>query len=163
MSSVSGLSPQHRAHARRILISGCELLLRHAPDVHYTEGPNRWGAIDHRLLISRGEYLRAGDCSSTTTWLLWNALHVTYRLRDDVNGTHWTSGYTGTQLRHGKPVIHEANLKIGDLVFYGHGWPGQHVALYLGGGQVFSHGSEAGPYKLPVHYRPDYMGAHRYI
>lgn len=163
MSSVSGLSAEHRARARSEIARGCQLLLEHAPDVHYTEGPNRWGAITNHLEIRRGQYLRAGDCSSTATWLLWNALHVPYGVRDVVNGCDWRAGYTGTILQHGKRVIHEGNAQVGDLAIYGNGWPGQHVAVCLGGGWVFSHGSEAGPYKLPLHYRPDLMQIRRCI
>src|SRR5262249_27972434 len=43
----------------------------------------------------------------------------------------------------------------GDLVFYGSGLPWEHVAIYVGGGQVVSHGGEAGPLLLPVDYRSD--------
>jgi len=31
----------------------------------------------------------------------------------------------------------------------------EHVAMYVGGGKVFSHCGEGGPYILPIDYRPD--------
>lgn len=162
MSSVSGLSEPHREHCRAIVVKGCELLLAHPDEVHYTEGPQRWSAIEQRLLIEKGQVLREGDCSSTATWLLWNALKHTYALEDLVNGLGWRAGYTGTMLEHGKRVRLERDIKHGDLAIYG-GPPGKHVAVCVGGGMVMSHGSEAGPYKLPMHYRDDLYEVRRYI
>jgi hypothetical protein len=129
MSSVSGLSDAHRAEARRIVARGCELLLAHARDVHYTMGPRRWSAIDARALISRGQILHEGDCSSTATWLLWNALAHHFGVRDVVNDTHWRAGYTGTIARHGKPVQRDGNIKLGDLILYGRPPVFEHVAV----------------------------------
>jgi hypothetical protein len=164
MSSVSGLSPHHRAAARRIIAHGCELLLNHQTAVHYTEKSLRWSAIQRQLLAQRGQILTEGDCSSTATWLLWCALYHEYGVRDVVNDESWRGGFTGTMLKHGKRVIHEANAQVGDLAIYGEpGTNGEHVAVCLGGGIVFSHGSEAGPFRLPLHYRPDLMEIRRYI
>jgi cell wall-associated NlpC family hydrolase len=44
--------------------------------------------------------------------------------------------------------------KVGDSVLYGPRPTFEHVATYIGGGLVFSHGSEAGPFKLSAYYRP---------
>jgi hypothetical protein len=163
MSSVSGLSSAHRAHARHVVARGAALLLSHPSEVHYTQSAERWEGIARRLLVSRGEYPHHGDCSSTATWLLWNALEHAYGVRDVVNGDSWRGGFTGTMLQHGKPVRHEGNVQVGDLAIYGRGYPGEHVAVCLGGGVVFSHGSEAGPFKLALHYRPDILAIRRYI
>lgn len=95
------------------------------------------------------------------TWCLWNALNVTYGHSDSVNGTQWRAGYTGTLLTHGERVW--GPLLVGDPVIYGRGFPGHHVAIYVGNGRVISHGSEAGPLLLPVHYRSDVMQVRRYI
>ena len=78
-----------------------------------------------------------------------------------VNGAGWAAGYTGTQAMHGRVVSLDA-LEVGDLVFYGRAWPYGHVAGYVGGGKVISHGSEGGPYLLPVRYRSDVSHARRY-
>lgn len=162
--SVSGLSSRHRREARKIIVEGAEMMLAHRSRVHYTQGPQRWEGIDRRRLISKGQYPGSSDCSSSSTWLLWNAIHVPYGVRDVVNGTNWRSGYTGTLLTHGKVVRHEENIKVGDLALYGRpGSTGAHVALCIGGGFVFSHGSEAGPFKVNLHYRPDLMCVRRYI
>ena len=63
-------------------------------------------------------------------------------------------GFTGTLAAHGRSVS-LAGAKPGDLVFYGGGYPYHHVAVYVGYGRVISHGSEGGPYLVPVDYRSD--------
>lgn len=161
--SVSGLSEKHRQAVRVVVAHGASLLLGHQAAVHYTQGPLRWEGITKRLLISRGQAISHGDCSSTATWLLWNGLYVLFGVRDVVNGSDWRFGFTGTMLAHGKAIRHESNIKVGDLAIYGHGAPGEHVAVCLGGGMVFSHGSEAGPFKAPLHYRPDLLSLRRYV
>lgn len=164
MSSISGLSPLHRAQARHVIAEGCALLLAHAASVHYTQGPDRWSAITQGLRVARGQYLTYGDCSSTATWLLWNALtHVHPHARDLVNGLHWQAGYTGTIAEHGKAVRHDRDIQVGDLILYGAGWPYEHVTVALGGGVCFSHGGEAGPFKLPIDYRADRAMVRRFI
>lgn len=166
-TSVSGRSEEHRAEMRRIIARGCELMLNHTGAVHYSMGPDRWEGITRKLLISKDQYPRHSDCSSSSTWLHWNA-HVAHFPgnpgRDVLNAAHWAYGYTGTLLEHGKTVQHEDNILVGDLALYGvPGTTGKHVAVCLGGGKVFSHGSEGGPYKLDLDYRSDLMVIKRYI
>lgn len=164
MTSVSGLSAEHRAEARRIIVKGCAMLLAHRTQVRYTQDPvARWEAIAHDLRIAKGEWLKHGDCSSTQTWLIYNALTHVHAHRDTVNGLDWKAGYTGTIATHGKPVAHLGNAQVGDSVLYGRSWPYEHVATYLGGGIVFSHGSDAGPYRLAIDYRPDRAMIRRHI
>lgn len=167
MSSVSGRSPEHRAEMRRIVAHGCEIMLDHKGAVHYSMEGDRWEGIDKRLLISKGQFPKHSDCSSSSTWLHWNAAVAHFPTnpgRDVLNGLRWTAGFTGTLLQHGKVVEHEDNILVGDLALYGiPGTTGKHVAVCLGGGLVFSHGSEGGPYKLDLHYRSDLMVVRRYI
>lgn len=163
--AYSGLDAHDRAAARQIVTHGIGILLAHRDAVHYTQeaGP-RWEGINNHLLIAKGQFPRHGDCSSTHTWLLWNALALQFKLPDIVNGSHWLAGFTGTLLNHGKILHHIENAKIGDGVVYGpHGSTGEHVATYMGGGYVLSHGSEGGPYKLTWDYRKDFLSCRRYI
>lgn len=162
---VSGLSDDHAAHARSLIIKAAHTMVSHKSEIHYSQGGNRWEGIANRLTITKGQYPKHCDCSSTTTWMLWDALARPYGVRDLVNHTNWRAGYTGTQYRSGKAVVHDKNLKIGDLIFYGTQGGGvpEHVAIYVGGGKVFSHGSEGGPYILPLDYRPDRRMSRRYI
>jgi cell wall-associated NlpC family hydrolase len=163
MSSVSGLSEAHRIRARDMAMQAAFLGLEHAPELHYTQGPKRWQGIDNDLKAWRHEYPTQADCSAFATWCLWNGLDH-YGVRDVVNAAAWKAGYTGTMLQHGKPVVHEENIMRGDLALYGvPGTTGKHVAICIGGGLVISHGSEGGPYKLPLHYRGDLIVVRRYI
>lgn len=157
------LTPRERTSARNIVLLGARKGLAHADQIHYTQSSRRWEGIDHKLRVVRGEFPRYADCSSYVTWLLWNALtHAkgTLHIPDVVNGEHWLGGYTGTLKEHGRRVT--GHLIVGDEVHYG-GGTGHHVAVYIGGGMVFSHGSEGAPYKLPVHYRGDFVEARRVI
>lgn len=161
---VSGLSDAHAAEARRVILLGVRLLMENPARVHYTQDAvARWEGISHRLRIASGDHPTHGDCSSTHSWLLWNALtHVGVR-RDLVNGAGWGGGYTGTIASHGKLVHDVRNAKVGDAVLYGPAPTFEHVATYIGGGRVFSHGSERGPYLLGIDYRPDRGMIRRHI
>jgi len=98
------------------------------------------------------------DCSwfVTITYFAGNA--------EDPNGRGFDGqGYTGTLLGHGRRIT-RAELKPADLVFYGFYQgsspafpPGSptHVALYAGGGKVYSMGSSAGPSFYDLTYRSD--------
>ncbi len=165
MIGVSGLGDAHRARVRQLVAQGSQLLLSRIGDVHYSEGANRWNGIATRKLIVQAAHVFPfyGDCSSTATWLLWNGLSHEFGRPDDVNGERWTGGYTGTMAGHGTLVRNDADIKVGDLVLYGPPPTFEHVAVALGGGVVFSHGSEAGPFKLPIDYRPDRAEVRRYI
>lgn len=163
MSSVSGLSAAHRAKARQLTGQAARVGLDHAPELHYTQGASRWQGIDLRRKAWKGQYPTYADCSSFATWCLWNGLSH-YGVRDTVNGLFWKAGYTGTMLAHGKVVVHEENILVGDLALYGiPGTTGKHVAICIGGGKVISHGSEGGPYLLPIRYRSDLICVRRYI
>ena len=163
MASVSGLSAPHRIRARDLAMRAAFLGLRHAPDLHYTQGPRRWQGIDRNLKAWKGDYPHYGDCSAFATWCLWNGLDH-YGVRDTVNGQRWKAGWTGTMVQHGKHVRHESNVMRGDLALYGDpvGRTG-HVAICVGSGKVISFGSEAGPFLLPIHYRADFKQIRRYI
>jgi cell wall-associated NlpC family hydrolase len=162
---VSGLSDAHAAHARAVILKDAKIMVANKGAVHYSQGSNRWEGIDHRCTHMRNTYPKHCDCSSTATWMLWDAMARPYGVRDLVNHANWRAGYTGTMINGGKAVLHKSNLKIGDCSFYGwqsRGVP-KHVAIYVGGGRVFSHGSEGGPYFLPVDYRSDRVAMRRYI
>lgn len=157
--SVSGLSPQHQRQAVNMALQAAVLGFHHQPAIHYTQGPERWQGINNHRKAWRGEYPTQADCSAYVTWCLWNGLDH-FHVRDTVNGQGWRAGYTGTMLEHGQRV---GSPLPGDAVIYGSSWPGEHTALYTGGGLVVSHGSEAGPMLIPWRYRPDVLSIRRYI
>lgn len=132
---------------RRAVVAAMLLLYHHRAAVHYTQGFQRMIGITANLRPPR--FPVYADCSAAATWAYFVAG------APDPNGAGYNgTGYTGTLARHGRKVTLDV-AKPGDLVFYGPRWPWQHVAVYVGGGKVISHGSEGGPYLLPVNYRGD--------
>lgn len=158
--SVSGLSERHRKEAVNGVLQAAVLGLHHAPVIHYTQGPGRWSGIDKHCNASKGQYPRYADCSAYATWCYYNGLYLRGHHTDIVNGLHWGAGYTGTMLEHGRRV---SSPIAGDAIIYGSRWPGEHTAVYTGGGLVVSHGSEAGPMLIPWRYRSDVLAIVRYI
>lgn len=140
-------------------------MVRNKNSIHYSQRGDRWEGIDNRCSHMKNTYPKHCDCSSTATWMLWDAIARTYHVHDIVNHANWKAGYTGTMYKSGKAVKHDSNLKIGDLIFYGTQAGGipEHVAVYIGGGLVFSHGSEGGPYILRLDYRRDRRMSRRFI
>jgi cell wall-associated NlpC family hydrolase len=163
VSSVSGLSPSHRARARELTIVAAELGLRHAPELHYTQDARRWEGIDKHLKAWRHQFPNYADCSAFATWCLWHGLDH-YGVRDTVNGEAGRRATPARWSEHGKLVRHAASIKRGDLALYGDpfGRTG-HVAVCIGGGMVISFGSEPGPFRLPINYRQDLHQVRRYI
>ena len=166
---ISGLSDEHASHARHLMVLQANLMVRNKTSVHYSQRYDRMEALRNHKSVVRGQYPVTADCSSTAYWMHWDACHRPYNLRDLlVDGPDWNPNktiYTGTMYRNGKGVVHDENLKIGDLIFYGDQGGGipEHVAVYIGGGKVFSHGSEGGPYILDLDYRNDRRMSRRFI
>lgn len=150
------LSPVQRIRARRAIRRAARLLLHHAGPVHYTQGSMRWQGIRNKRRSIKGEYPNYSDCSSSSTWEIWDAvadlIHSGHVTIDFVNGLGWRAGSTYTMIRHGKRISRPR--MVGDMVFYGATYSPGHVAPYIGGGYVISHGSEGGPYLARWNYRP---------
>lgn len=141
----------------KVCTVAAKLALEHAPEVHYTQGGLRWQGINRKDIAAQGDFPNYADCSSFYTWCLWQLLKDG---PDVVNGADWQAGYTGTLLTHGRRLNGDVE---GAAALYGNGWPGKHVAYCLGNGMVISHGSEGGPYLLPLHYRSDLMEIRAYL
>jgi hypothetical protein len=167
MASYSGLDRTNRIRCRDRVVTAALLAYRNRASVHYTRGSARWQGISRKRNARLGQYPSYADCSAFATWCLWNGLYLGFGKRDIVNGASWTGGFTGTLLSRGKLVRDRRNMLRGDLVFYGRGWPGNHVAIVVavknGVAYVVSHGSEGGPYYLRWNYRSDVMCVRRYI
>lgn len=115
--------------------------------IHYTQTSKRMQGVRQKMRPVPPKLSVWEDCSSECTYEDWLVGWP------DPNGLGYNgSGYTGTMIRHGWLV---ANPQVGDKVFYGPGrWSITHVAEYIGGGMVHSHGSESGPEPHPINYRP---------
>ena len=117
--------------------------------IHYTQDGRRMQGVRERIRVPG--FPQWEDCSSFATWCYWVAG------APDPNACGYNgSGYTGSQIGLGKKV---AAPRPGDLVFYGGEPPPRscprHVAVYVGNGQVVSHGSESGPHLVALDYRDD--------
>lgn len=158
--SVSGLSNRHAREAVDGVLQAAVLGVHHAAAQRYTQGPMRWQGIDRRRDASQGQFPTYSDCSAFATWCYWNGLYLRGHHTDIVNGERWEAGYTGTMLAHG---VHVGEPEPGDAIIYGSAWPGEHTAIYTGGGFVVSHGGDPGPLLLPWRYRTDVLSIRRYI
>lgn len=169
MARVSGLTDKQASHARELLVRSAKNMVKHKDQIDYSQAYDRQDAMRKHKTITRGEYPAHADCSSTSWWMLWDAMGRNYKVRDIVCKTQgWNPNqtvYTGSMYRNGKAVVHDRNLKIGDLIFYGDQGGGipEHVAMYVGGGKVFSHGSDGGPYIIDLDYRSDRRMSRRFI
>jgi peptidoglycan hydrolase-like protein with peptidoglycan-binding domain len=98
------------------------------------------------------------DCSSYVTWLYSISGAPTSgfagRLPDPNGFGYRVIGYTGTLAKHGVRVSANAALRVGDLVFYGGGYPYGHVAIVVDAVRrlVSSHG-QPGVRTVPFNYR----------
>lgn len=130
---------------RQVIVNAALFGAQREPYIHYTQSSSRMYGVRNRIrppAIPRYE-----DCSSFATWCYWLAGAA------DPNGLGYNGqGYTGTLAAHGRRVS-TSELRPGDLVFYGGGFPYTHVVVYIGRGRVVSHGSESGPKVTSVFYR----------
>jgi hypothetical protein len=139
---------------RQQALSAARLVYDHRYSHYYTQDSRRWQGIANKVRPPR--YPTYSDCSSFVTWCYWLSRGGS---SDIMNGQAWRAGYTGTLTNHGTRVS-LSNMKPGDLVFYG--FPVNHVAIYVGGGRVISHGHDpVGLYS--VYYRRDVNHARSYV
>ena len=155
---LANLGYWDKRKAVNMTLEAAILALHHSWNVNYTQGGSRWEAIERGYKAWRGQYPHWADCSSFVTWCLWNGLDH-FHMPDVVNHQNWRGGYTRTMLMSGWRV---SSPLPGDAVIYGSGWPGEHTALYTGGGLVVSHGGP-GVHLLPMRYRNDVLAIRRYI
>lgn len=175
VAHVTDLTREQRHAARLRATQASMLLLHHPRQVHYSQGPDRWDGIIHKLDSTKGEYPRKLDCSAAVSWALYNALHLLFGLPDTVNGENWLGGWTKTLHEHGRLVAkHPKGVPHGivtlraDVALYGSPPDFEHAAMIVAHDHadipmVMSQGSEPGPFYLPYNYRDDVGEIRRYI
>jgi hypothetical protein len=166
MSTVALTTAQQQT-ARNAAVQAATLGYQHEPEVHYTQGSQRWQGIAEHLVASEGHFPNYADCSSFVTWAIWNGLLLLFGSEDVVNASSWQAGYTGTMLANGTTLGRASDMLPGDAVIYGTpGSTGEHTAIVVTAGTVptvISHGSESGPYRIAYNYRSDIQSLRRYI
>ena len=122
--------------------------------IRYTQTGQRMQGV--RDGIRPPKFPQFEDCSSFATWCYWAASGP------DPNGLNYNGqGWTGTQIEHG---VECATPRPGDLVFYGPSHSSiNHVAVYVGNGNVVSHGQESGPSLLPIDYSRGSRGGRQQV
>lgn len=150
--SPIGLNARDRIRARDLTVQAAALAYQMNQSITYTMDGRRWDPIARNRKAWRGEVGRFEDCSSFATWCVWHGL-THFGIGDVVNGAGFRAGWTGTMIEHGVRVA-RADILRGDMCFYATA-AGEinHVAVYVGGGRVISHGGEPGPSKLDMGYR----------
>jgi len=136
--------------ARQKIVAAAHAAFEQRATLRYTQDGRRMQGVKQQIRPPATPQWE--DCSSFVTWCYWAAG------APDPNGRGYDGfGFTGTQIGTGTTVGLEQALP-GDLVFYGKAPDAAgitHVALYVGNGNVISHGNESGPTLLPVDYRSD--------
>lgn len=109
---------------------------KRASETYSEDMVQRWDGISGH--VCPPAVPRYSDCSSMVTWVYWTLFG---QGGDFMNGENWKGGYTGSLDQFGRQVPANVNdLQVGDLCFYY--TPMHHVAIYVGGGMVVSHGMD---------------------
>lgn len=162
------LSPYYDLSARRALQAVAHTRAQLAKYARVTHGTSY--AWLHRTSMAYSQsftraflpllprFPRATDCSGYVTWAFKVA-----GLPDPSGFAYRIIGYTGTLAQHGTRISANAAFHVGDLIFYGGGYPYGHVAIVVDAVRrlVSSHGSP-GIKVVPFNYRP-VSAARRYF
>jgi len=127
--------PPPVSSGRQGIVTAARALYANRNSGHYSQDQNkRWMGITNRVYPPNSPTY--SDCSSAATWCYWTQYGSG---PDFLNGQNWQAGYTGTLIQHGR-VVSYTSAQPGDLCFYYN--PVSHVSIYVGDGQVVSHGSD---------------------
>lgn len=151
---VRQVKPDVPSSTRQKIVAAAYVGYRNRDAIHYTQDGRRMEGVRNRIRIPK--FPRYEDCSSFATWCYWATR------APDPNGLGYNgSGYTGTQIGQGKET---STPQPGDLVFYGTSHSRiNHVAIYVGRGQVVSHGQESGPSLYPIDYSRGSLGGRQQV
>lgn len=151
---LKAVKPDVPSSIRQKVVASAFVGYKNRDSIRYTQtGQRMQGVRDH---ITPPRFPAYEDCSSFATWCYWAAGGP------DPNGLNYNGqGYTGTQIAHG---VECPSPRPGDLVFYG---PSHslinHVAVYVGNGNVVSHGQESGPSLYPMDYSRGSRGGRQQV
>lgn len=151
LAAIDKAHTQERFFGR--IVSGASWAWKHRTSMAYSQ------SITRQFLPLLPGFPRATDCSGYATWLYKIA-----GLPDPSGFNYSIVGWTGTLGQHGVRVSLNGKLHVGDLIFYGGGYPYKHVAIVVNPilRLVTSHGSP-GIKVLPFNYRSDVNSARRYF
>mgnify|MGYP001221458524 CR=1 FL=1 len=159
------LTPTQKDHVRDSISLYCKQARDNEPNIHYSQ-QRRFPYID---VIGHGFHTL--DCSAFVGNCFWNAMHDTkIYLHDPCNYKYTGIGNTSSiesYLRaEGKSVSEANGYLVGDVARWGTG-NHAHTAICSKAGtahtaEFTSHGREAGPNTVSLHYRSDLVGCWRH-
>jgi hypothetical protein len=160
------VTPTQKAKARAAITDYCARAESHELRWHYTQ------ARPFRGYGVAPEELHANDCSGYVSLVFNWSMHRTGVYLADPLGYHYSGwGYTGSLLAwlalHGKHAPASKYL-VGDIALYGAtAGMTEHTAVCSKRGNGVtsrwsSHGTEAGPRSVQLHYRPDLLSVYRH-
>lgn len=151
---LAAVKPRVPSSIRQKIVASAYVGYENRDSIRYTQTGQRMQGVRDRMRPPR--FPRYEDCSSFATWCYWAAGGP------DPNGLNYNGqGYTGTQIGHG---VECRNPRPGDLIFYGPSHSSiNHVAIYVGNGNVVSHGQESGPSLYPIDYSRGSRGGRQQV
>ena len=154
------LTPDQKEAARFLIRRYCERAEANRAEIHYSQAR----PMTHLGKSPSLEW--TADCSGfVTSAFFWADKHTRFRVYDP-NGLNYNGyGYTGTLLAHNRSgrVPLDRKFFIGDMALYGPSLGDtRHVCICRKNGNAdkaiwTSHGSEAAPYSVYLHYRRDLL------
>ena len=150
---------------RESMSAYCAQAVANEPHIHYSQ------QRPFRYYDNIGVGFVSLDCSGFVGNVYWNSMHDTgVFLHDPLDYRYTGYGWTGSleaYLRaHGKSVSEENGYLVGDIARWGQG-NHAHTAVCSKAGSAASsdwtsHGREAGPNLVKLHYRNDLVGVWRH-
>jgi hypothetical protein len=152
---VNGGTPAERTKVRAAITAYCRDAIAHAPTIHYSQ---------HRPLTALGVAPAHGfttDCSGLVVCAYrWARDRTMLRVPDPGGYAYGGAGWTGSLIRN--PTA-GGTYWPGDVAIYGSSSSRTtHATICMVAGDRSSsvwcsHGSEAGPYAVRLHYRSDLL------
>lgn len=159
------VTPTQKKKIRTSITGYCAGATRNEARIHYSRG-RRFHYYDD-LANVKFAWL---DCSGFVGNAIWNAMHDTgIYIHDPLDCRYTGEGFTGTEetylRRHGKEVSEFNGYLVGDIARWGTG-NHAHTGICSKAGTAdvalwTSHGREAGPVDVKLHYRDDLVGVWR--
>jgi hypothetical protein len=155
------MNPTKKKKVRTSIELYCNAAAKNEPNIHYSQ------QRPFTYLDNIGFGVHTLDCSGFVGNCYWNAKHDTkIYLEDPLNCKYTGVGYTGTMETYlrskGKRVYKANGYLVGDIaMFNGHTM----ICSKEGTAKTSkwtSHGQEAGPNVVALHYRSDLVGVWRH-
>lgn len=157
---MAKLTPTQKEAVRFFIRRYCERAEANRRRIHYSQ----FRPMNHLGRSPDSEF--TADCSGfATSAFRWADIFMKFLVRDPNGMGYLGYGYTGTLLGYNyrRRIPLDRKFFIGDMAIYGSSFSRtKHVVICRRNGRAStaiwtSHGSEAGPYPVRLHYRSDLL------